>query len=80
MDESPLTGFIVPGTRLYNLISILAELFVVDAVERAAGLTFFSDEVKNGSKHICQSTKCEVIVRKFDDAQKNVKVVAAPRK
>jgi endonuclease G len=52
---------------------------VVDAVERAAGLTLFSDQVKQGSKHICQSTKCEVLVRRFDDAQKNVKAISAPK-
>lgn len=52
---------------------------VVDAVERAAGLTFFSDEIKKNSKHICKTTKCDVIVRRFDDAQKNTKRVSAPK-
>jgi endonuclease G len=42
----------------------------VDMVERAAGLTLFSDAVKGSSRHICQATKCEVLVRRFDDAQK----------
>jgi len=53
-DETPLTDFVVP----------------VEAVERAAGLNFFSDSVKSSSKHICNSTKCEVIVRRFNDAQR----------
>ncbi|KAI0028520.1 hypothetical protein K488DRAFT_80641 [Vararia minispora EC-137] len=52
-DETPLESFIVP----------------VDAVERAAGLTLFSDEIKQASKHICQTSKCQVIVRRFDDAR-----------
>ena len=52
----------------------------MDAVERAAGLSLFSDAVKAGSKHICQRTKCEVIVRRFDDAQKKgYKAIAAPK-
>jgi endonuclease G len=52
----------------------------VDAVERAAGLSLFSEAVKAGSKHICQTTKCKVIVRRFDDAQKKgKKVIAAPK-
>ncbi len=51
----------------------------VEAVERAAGLTFFSNEVKAASKHICKSTKCELIVRRFDDAQKKTRSIAAPR-
>jgi len=53
-DDAPLESFVVP----------------VDAVERAAGLTLFSDAIKGGSKHICKTTKCEVMVRHFDDAQK----------
>ena len=52
----------------------------VDAVEKAAGLTLFSDAIKQQSKHICKTTKCEVIVRRFDDAQKNArKAISAPR-
>ena len=51
----------------------------VEAVERAAGLTLFSDAVKANSKHICKSTKCEVIVRRFDDAQRRTKAIAAPK-
>jgi len=51
----------------------------VDAVERAAGLTLFSDEIKFGSKPICQTTKCEVVVRRFDEARKNTKQIAAPK-
>ncbi|PPQ78182.1 hypothetical protein CVT25_015515 [Psilocybe cyanescens] len=63
-DETPLESFIVP----------------VDAVERAAGLTLFSDAVKTGSRHICQTTKCDLIIRKFDDAQKKGrKAIAAPK-
>ncbi|KAL0071649.1 nuclease [Marasmius tenuissimus] len=53
-DDTPLEKFVMP----------------VDAVERAAGLTLFSDAVKSASKHICRSAKCEVIVRRFDDAKK----------
>ncbi|KAF9036968.1 hypothetical protein BDZ89DRAFT_451976 [Hymenopellis radicata] len=66
-DDAPLESFVVP----------------VDAVERAAGLTLFSDAVKSSSKHICQSTKCEVIVRRFDDARKKPdmrRAISAPPK
>ncbi|KAI0736577.1 hypothetical protein C8Q72DRAFT_800523 [Fomitopsis betulina] len=63
-DEAKLESFIVP----------------IDAVEKAAGLTLFSDAIKQQSKHICKTTKCEVIVRRFDDAQKNLrKAISAPR-
>ena len=47
-------------------------------------MTLFSDEIKKNSKHICKTTKCDVIVRRFDDAQKQVKgnkvlSIAAPK-
>ncbi|KLO12004.1 hypothetical protein SCHPADRAFT_876044 [Schizopora paradoxa] len=56
-DETPFESFVVP----------------VESVERAAGLTLFSDAVKASSKHICKSTQCSVLVRRFDDAQQKVK-------
>ncbi|KAF8636537.1 hypothetical protein AX17_003349 [Amanita inopinata Kibby_2008] len=63
-DEAPLESFVMP----------------VEAVERAAGLTLFSDEVKALSKHICRTTQCKVTVRRFDDARKNArKAIAAPK-
>ena len=53
---------------------------LVDAVERAAGLSLFSEAVKAGSKHICKTTKCDVTIRRFDDAQKKgSKAIAAPK-
>ncbi|KAF9646848.1 hypothetical protein BDM02DRAFT_3252906 [Thelephora ganbajun] len=55
-DEAPLKSFVVP----------------VESVERASGLVLFSDAVKNTSKHICQTTDCQVVVRNFDDAQKKI--------
>ncbi|KAH7927740.1 hypothetical protein BV22DRAFT_1103540 [Leucogyrophana mollusca] len=65
-DEAPLQSFVMP----------------VDAVERAAGLTLFSDAIKTSSKHICKTTKCEVLVRRFDDAQKRPdmrRAISAPK-
>jgi len=63
-DDTPLESFLVP----------------VDVVERAAGLSLFSEAVKTGSKHICRTTKCDVIVRRFDDAQKKGnRAITAPK-
>ncbi|KAH9004973.1 hypothetical protein EDB86DRAFT_3061856 [Lactarius hatsudake] len=65
-DDAPLESFVTP----------------VDAVERAAGLTLFSDAIKGGSKHICRTTKCQVVVRRFDDAQKRPEMrraISSPR-
>lgn len=66
-DDAPLEGFVVP----------------IDAVEKAAGLQLFSEEVKKASRHICQTTHCQVVIKRFDDAQKSAskkgqKAIAAP--
>ncbi|KAG6878785.1 hypothetical protein C0993_008084 [Termitomyces sp. T159_Od127] len=81
-DEVPLERFVVPGLFgiAYPSVAYHLIIIVVDAVERAAGLTFFSDDIKAHSNHICKSTKCEVIVRRFDDARKQgQKAIAAPK-
>jgi len=52
----------------------------VDVVERAAGLSLFPEALKTGSKHICRTTKCDVIARRFDDAQKKGnRAITAPK-
>jgi endonuclease G len=83
-DETPLESFVVPGMshHRYPVNRCLTGIPSVDAVERAAGLTLFSDEIKARSKHICKTTKCEVIVRRFDDAQKRPEMrraISSPR-
>jgi endonuclease G len=42
----------------------------VDAVEKAAGLSLFDSVTKATSKELCKTVKCDVIVRRFDDAAK----------
>lgn len=42
----------------------------VDAVEKAAGLSLFDSVTKATSKELCKTVKCEVVVRRFDDATK----------
>lgn len=51
-----------------DLVSVLTT--VVEAVERAAGLTLFSPQIKSTAKELCRETRCQVIVRRFDDANK----------
>ncbi|KIY66255.1 hypothetical protein CYLTODRAFT_444806 [Cylindrobasidium torrendii FP15055 ss-10] len=65
-----LGAFVLPNAPIPDNTPLSQFVMPVDAVERAAGLTLFSDAVKSASKHICQSTKCEVVVRRFDDARK----------
>lgn len=73
-DQVPLTSFQVPGKCSTSLTFAWALTRpignVVETVEKAAGLTLFSPVVKASAKQLCRETKCEVIVRRFDDARK----------
>ncbi|KAG6820785.1 hypothetical protein H0H93_011550 [Arthromyces matolae] len=66
-------AFVLPNAIIPDQVPLESFVMPVEAVERAAGLTFFSDEIKAQSRHICKTTKCEVIVRRFDDARKQSK-------
>ena len=82
-DEAPLESFIVPSKWLYSHEShTFLRALPVDAVEQASGLTLFSDAIKSSSKHICQTTQCQVLVKRFDDAQKRPetrRAISSPR-
>lgn len=86
-DTTPFESFSVPSKFHLRISTMIMEtqtsFGTVDAVERAAGLTLFSEQVKASSKHICKSTKCDVTIRRFDDAQKlsrppNNRSISAP--
>ncbi|KAL1947561.1 hypothetical protein VTO73DRAFT_13285 [Trametes versicolor] len=74
-------AFVLPNAVIPDEAKLESFLVPIDAVERAAGLTLFSDAIKAQSKHICKTTKCEVIVRRFDDAVKgnNRKAISGPK-
>lgn len=81
VPEISTGAFVLPNAAIPDTTPFESFSVPVEAVERAAGLTLFSEEIKSSSKHICKTTKCEVIVRRFDDAQKQVnrKAIAAPK-
>ncbi|EIW60632.1 ribonuclease [Trametes versicolor FP-101664 SS1] len=74
-------AFVLPNAVIPDEAKLESFLVPIDAVERAAGLTLFSDAIKAQSKHICKTAKCEVIVRRFDDAVKgnNRKAISGPK-
>ncbi|KAF9492240.1 hypothetical protein BDN71DRAFT_1451800 [Pleurotus eryngii] len=63
-------AFVLPNAVIPDGAPLESFIMDIGQVEKAAGLTFLSDELKAASKHICKTTKCEVIVRRFDDARK----------
>ncbi|KAI0822611.1 hypothetical protein BC628DRAFT_1326666 [Trametes gibbosa] len=81
IPEISTGAFVLPNAMIPDEAKLESFIVPIDAVERAAGLTLFSDAVKAQSKHICKTTKCEVIVRRFDDAVKGSsrKAIAGPK-
>ncbi|KAJ8519877.1 hypothetical protein ONZ45_g3236 [Pleurotus djamor] len=63
-------AFVLPNAIIPDEAPLESFVMDIGQVEKFAGLTFLSEELKSASKHICKSTKCEVIVRRFDDAKK----------
>jgi endonuclease G len=55
-DDTPLERFEVP----------------IEVVERAAGLEFFQRLERKKVQRLCTQTKCQVTIRKFDNATKTV--------
>jgi len=80
IPEVSTGAFVLPNAVIPDEASLESFVVPVEAVERAAGLSLFSEEVKASSKHICKTTKCQVIVRRFDDARKKTpRAIAAPK-
>ncbi|KAG8889157.1 nuclease [Tulasnella sp. 332] len=81
IQELSLGAFVLPNAPIADNTPLTSFAVPVEAVERAAGLTLFSDAVKNSSKQICQTSKCELIVRRFDDAQRQgQKSITGPKR
>ncbi|KZO99505.1 hypothetical protein CALVIDRAFT_384243 [Calocera viscosa TUFC12733] len=70
--ELSLGAFVLPNTPIPDDARLESFSVPVEMIEKAAGLTLFSEKIKKDSKHICKSTSCDVNVRRFDDAQKAV--------
>ena len=47
-------------------------------MESAAGLTLFSPAIKSAAKKLCDTVQCEIIVRDFSQANKNLPAKSSP--
>lgn len=67
-----LGAFIMPNSMIPDTAPLRSFEVDVEAVERAAGLTLFPPAIKQAAKKLCDTVKCEVIVRDFGDANKKL--------
>ncbi|GAA6012749.1 hypothetical protein JCM11491_002549 [Sporobolomyces phaffii] len=64
-------AFVLPNEPIPDQTRLEGFVVPVESVERAAGLNLIPETMK-GVKELCKTIKCEVVVRRFDDAQKKV--------
>ncbi|CAK5279492.1 unnamed protein product [Mycena citricolor] len=63
-------AFVLPNAAIPDATPLETFSMPIEAVEHAAGLLLFSKAVKAAAKPICTTSKCELLIRKFDEAQK----------
>ncbi|KAF7311662.1 Endonuclease [Mycena kentingensis (nom. inval.)] len=63
-------AFVVPNAIIPDTAPMENFQMPIEAVEHAAGILLFSKAVKAAAKNICTTTKCELIIRKFEDQKR----------
>ncbi|KAJ7632260.1 hypothetical protein FB45DRAFT_911982 [Roridomyces roridus] len=63
-------AFVLPNAPIPDNTPMESFQMPIEAVEHAAGLLLLSKAIKAAAKPICTTTECELLIRKFDDAQK----------
>ncbi|EGG05186.1 uncharacterized protein MELLADRAFT_78192 [Melampsora larici-populina 98AG31] len=70
--QGSLGSFVLPNTKISNQIPLRSFETPVDSVEKASGLKLFPDQIKSNSSKLCETVKCEMVIRNFDQARKQV--------
>lgn len=52
----------------------------MEQIEKLSGLTLFAPEIKSVALELCRETKCQVVVRRFDDAKKKLEKAGGGQK
>ncbi|WWD19078.1 hypothetical protein CI109_103536 [Kwoniella shandongensis] len=72
IKELAIGAFVLPNKEIPDEADLRSFIVPVEHVEKAAGLQLFNEEVKGKSKQLCAVTQCQVVVRRFDDARKQI--------
>ncbi|SCV67237.1 BQ2448_5883 [Microbotryum intermedium] len=70
--EWAIGAFVLPNEVIPDEAKLETFIVPVDAVETSSGLTLIPDELKRLARPLCSTVKCDVTVRRFDDAQKKL--------
>ena len=72
IKDLAMGAFILPNSEIPDQTDLRSFIAPVQAVESAAGLQFFNDDLKGKSRQLCAVTQCQVIVKRFDDTRKQI--------
>ncbi|GAA5843329.1 hypothetical protein JCM5353_005275 [Sporobolomyces roseus] len=64
-------AFVLPNEPIPDQTKLEGFVVPVESVERSAGLNLLPESMR-GVKELCKTIKCEVVVRRFDDANKKM--------
>ncbi|RXK41153.1 endonuclease G, mitochondrial [Tremella mesenterica] len=72
VKELAMGAFVLPNQEIPDGADLRSFIAPVESVERASGLQLFNTNLKSKSRQLCAVTQCQVIVRRFDDARKEL--------
>ena len=67
-----LGAFVMPNSVIPNEVPLESFAVPVESVERAAGLTLFPEAIKNSAKKLCDTVRCDLVIRDFSDKSKTL--------
>ncbi|PWN54143.1 hypothetical protein IE53DRAFT_383333 [Violaceomyces palustris] len=65
-----LGAFVMPNAVIPNEAPLESFVVPIETVERAAGLTLFPPAIKSSAKKLCETVKCDIVVRDFGEKSK----------
>lgn len=65
-------AFVLPNQEIPDGADLRGFIVPVEQVERAAGLQLFNEDLKRRSRQLCAVTQCQLVIRRFDDARKDL--------
>jgi len=72
VKELAMGAFVLPNKEIPDNADLRSFIMPISHVEKAAGLKLFDEDLKGKAKQLCAVTQCQVVVRRFDDARKQV--------
>ncbi|CED82610.1 mitochondrial nuclease [Phaffia rhodozyma] len=70
--EVSMAGFVLPNAIIPDEVPLESFQVPVEQIERASGLSLFSSDIQRLALPLCKETKCQLIVRRFDDTRKKL--------